>query len=26
VPAKVVGQVGGQAEAAHVMDQTFEDC
>ena len=26
VPAKVVGQVGGQAEAGHVMDQTFEDC
>jgi serine O-acetyltransferase len=26
VPAKVVGKVGGEAAAAQVMDQTFDDC
>jgi serine O-acetyltransferase len=26
VPAKVVGEVGGNKAASQVMDQTFEDC
>jgi serine O-acetyltransferase len=26
VPAKVVGKVGGNAEPANVMDQTFDEC
>jgi len=26
VPAKVIGEIGGNAEPANAMDQTFEDC
>jgi len=26
VPAKIIGEIGGNAEPSHVMDQTFEDC
>jgi serine O-acetyltransferase len=26
VPAKVIGEIGGNIEAARAMDQTFEDC